>query len=1298
MNLSKSIFLSLISWILLCTVLHAQELHFRNYKVGDGLPQSQVYSILQSANGYMWFGTGGGLCRYDGHKYTVFNSRNGLPRRDLVYALHEDKNQTLWIGTLGGGIVKYTPQRNPEHPFTIYDSVSDIQLKNIYSIFEDDQGRLWFGSDSSVVIKYENDHFSYIKLTEDDENHFVRAINQDQSGNLWFSLYGHSLCKYQNGKKTFYQPEDGLPSAFIYSIAVDSLNCLWLGSKAGLTKVSHVQGSPVFENFEKTDTDIAGIFSVLITTRGSIWAGTKYSGICEFKNGTFKTYSKENGLVNDRVYCVFEDREENLWFGTSGGVSKLSNQSFEGFTTDWGLPGNYITAIFQDKNGDYWIGTNGHGVALLRKNHFRTYSVKDGLANNVVRAIGQDSKNTLWFATREGLSSFNGKQFHSYHVKDGLPADYIRDIKQDSMGNMWLATLNGASKFNPTDDTIKFENFSFKDTIDENSIWSILVDQHENVWFCTTGNGVIKLEKNQIHHFSETDGLISNEVFCVAEDHKGNLWFGTKEGVSRFNGSTFTNFTTEEGLSDYAVWTIVEDRDGNLWFGTNKGVDCFDGKFWRNYNSKNGLVGNEMNIHSSIVDNAGDLWFGTVEGVTHYHPDKTKSKPVPPNIYLEKIKISNYKGNPTKGLHLKHHQNNITFKYIGLSFVDESDVRYQYYLEGFDKTWNELTDRTEIKYTNLDAGTYAFHVQAATFDGIWSEQAATFSFIILPPFWRTWWFILSLILSGSAILFGLFTYRTARIKKTNQQLAEKINKATKELTEARKIAEKANQAKSEFLANMSHEIRTPLNAIVGMTDLVLETALNDEQMNSLKIVQNCSEGLLNLINDILDISKIEAGQMAIEQIPFNLQETLKRVVDTLNVKAKEKNIGLLSYMDPELPSYVKGDPTKLHQILVNLTANAIKFTKRGDVSIQITPADKTPCENNKTSIRFAVRDTGIGISKENQKKIFDKFSQADSSITRKFGGTGLGLSISLSLVKLMGGHIEIESQKGKGSCFSFCLTFSNVQESKHDTSPPVKVVDESQIRPQTPTRSGHILLVEDTPENQILASTILTKANYKVDIAENGQCALEAVQNNSYDLILMDIQMPVMDGFTATKRIRRYEHQNGLTATPIIAFTAHAIEGYREKCFAHGMDDYLTKPVRKKKLLDAVGKWLDNRTHILIVDDSPENRKIMNAYLKQIDKIKVSFAETGTEAVKSFEANSYSLIFMDMEMPEMNGYDATTVIRKLENGQEIPIIALSAHRKQEMQQRCYEAGCTSYLEKPIRKMTVIEEVKKYLRI
>jgi len=402
----------------------------------------------------------------------------------------------------------------------------------------------------------------------------------------------------------------------------------------------------------------------------------------------------------------------------------------------------------------------------------------------------------------------------------------------------------------------------------------------------------------------------------------------------------------------------------------------------------------------------------------------------------------------------------------------------------------------------------------------------------------------------------------------NEELSTEIEqrkRVEKELQKAKEAAEAASKTKSEFLANMSHEIRTPMNGILGTLQLLQGSELTESQLEYVGIAYNSGEALLSLLNDILDFSKIEAGKLKLEYIPFNLQNLIKELSILLKQKADERHVELLTDIDPEVPPIIKGDSVRIRQVLANLMTNAIKFTEKGTVTIKAIVLEKT---DKSARIRLEIKDTGIGIAQETQRKLFNSFTQADGSTTRKYGGTGLGLAIVRQLVTLMRGRLGVDSEENKGSCFWAEIAFEIPSDIEIE-NPQQAVVEVIEIL------EGKALLVEDNPVNQIVAKKMLEKVGMTYEVVNNGAEAISRLKlQHDFNLILMDCQMPVMDGYEATKALRELEEENELSRLPVIAMTANAMEGDKDKCLAAGMDDYVSKPVNQKALKETLAKWL----------------------------------------------------------------------------------------------------------------------------
>jgi signal transduction histidine kinase/ActR/RegA family two-component response regulator len=585
------------------------------------------------------------------------------------------------------------------------------------------------------------------------------------------------------------------------------------------------------------------------------------------------------------------------------------------------------------------------------------------------------------------------------------------------------------------------------------------------------------------------------------------------------------------------------DASGGFWRGTAKGVSVFRNGSWTEYSTEDGLIWDDCDGEAFWADSDGSVWIGTSGGLAHFRPKPGIAREPAADPILSALEI-------------RKQPRLVRVSFSSLEYPYEQVVRFGYRLD--DGPWTEALERS-VSIAGPGPGWHRLEVRSQIRNGSFSPKLALAEFYVEPFWWEFAWFRgLVLALAAGLIYLGML-WRNRALRQRNAALERAVRGRTAELEaerakviEEKHRADAASQAKGQFLANMSHEIRTPLNGLLGLTDLLEGVRDPEESQGTIRLIRSSGQVLLRVINDVLDFSKVEAGKLELEVAPFELRPSLEQAAGLFRPSAVEKGLRLDLALAPDLPAWVAGDEIRLRQVMQNLVSNALKFTKSGEivVSAAVEAGEETSC-----AVRFEVRDTGIGIPPDRMAHLFSSFSQADSSISRRYGGTGLGLAISKRLVELMGGSIAVESQPGLGTAFRFTVRFGRAIAPAPPLSDQPETQDVSKLR---------VLLAEDNKVNQLVVRKLLQKLGIAAEVAENGAQAIAAAVRNTYDVILMDVQMPEVDGIAATREIRARIPRD---RQPFICgLSAHATTDFQEQCQSAGMDAYLTKPLDFEKL------------------------------------------------------------------------------------------------------------------------------------
>jgi signal transduction histidine kinase/ligand-binding sensor domain-containing protein/CheY-like chemotaxis protein len=1126
----------------------------------NGLPASSVCAVAQTKDGFLWIGTSDGLARFDGIEFERFTQADSPALSDpFVLALLSAHDGTLWIGT-NSTLVRYVGGR-----FESVSAGTALSGATVNAIAEDEDGTIWIGTDDRGLFTWKNGRLIAWSKEHETKLQSITALAAGGNHTLWVGE-AHGLFRLSRNQLTPYTGRSNqLANRGVYGMRLDADGSLWAGTDAGL---AHITSSEVHIYTERDGLPKGIVNQILRDKSGTLWAVCLRGGLAALRGQRFEAYGKSQNEWLSNPICLFEDLEENLWVGLRSGLLEIQDVAPENIGVPEGLPNGYMSSVIEDRTGTIWAGSRGGGLYRFRDGKWSVRTVLDNHPAEYVYSIYEDRNGAIWVGGGSNrVFRLSRGAVRSYTASD-FAETAVNGFAEDGDGVLWASTYNtGLLRFNGREfkvlrkaDGLISNDFSFVKRTRDGCIWA------------GAAGGLSRICHGVITNVTRNDGMPEATVNSLHEDAEGVLWIGTSDGLVRYSNGRLICYRGAEGLPVLSVNSILE-HNGYLWLGSTHGlvrVAKLELNNWARAGTgwlrtltldhSDGLRSSEASdpsSSSSMVSRDGRLWFVTTKGLVVLDPDRLRPHLLsPPVTHIDPWKPGDGDDAGPENVHL-------AFRFRATRFTNPERVRYQYRLKGFDRGWQDAAVRRSAFYTNIPPGHYQLEVRASDRQDLGYGPVAKVSVDLQPSFFQTVWFRLLVTFACLGLLVVLVRLRLRALEMRNAQLERKVAERTAQFREAAEQARIASKAKSEFFAKISHEIRTPMNAVIGGAQLLGLTKLDLEQTELTSMIRTSAAALLTLINDLLDFSKGEVGKLKFSPHPFSLRNSMQAVCSMLLPLAAKKKIRICCKIHPATPDHLTADVARIQQVLINLLSNSIKFTDHGSVELKIH-SDQPETPDSPISLHFAVADTGIGLPLEKLASLFQPFSQGDAETERRYGGTGLGLAICKQIVELMGGQISAEGNAHGGATFRFSL---QLRRSSSETFPiPTATPEHLPLAGSVLKLQTSILVAEDNLVNQKIAIGMLQKLGFAADIATNGQEVLEKVSQRSYDLILMDMQMPEMDGLEASRRIRARQ-----AAQPtIIALTANLHHEAVEACYAAGMDGFLAKPITIESLRQAL--------------------------------------------------------------------------------------------------------------------------------
>ncbi len=1184
------------------------DLKARKMEFELGFDYSAVGLIRQDSKGAIWIPTFGfGIYKFDGYKLKTYSHQLGVEnslRKNRSQSTFMGENDIYWIG-YGNGFSRFDTKTETFKHF--YFENKDFRGSGwVWCFYEDGLGNLWMGTAAGLIrFDKSTEEIEFFVLDEitDGNNSIIHTINKSNDGKLWIGT-NYGLFSFDQGLEEF-QKENliesdnslmvGTLSESIFEIVKDQNGNLWMGFGENILinfdpLTGKVKKYLIPQKKPELIDYFSGIENLQFDENGNLWFlglwGTIFQFDCETEN--FKAYhlNTDNKNENEKILPLgfLLDREKNIWINSFSGFYKSDlNKTLIKHKP---LPFTFPFSDFVSRANDQSVFVvmnqeKQKKVVVLDRFSFQKKEeiiFPDPLAFSAINGVFEDSYNNIWISTlrpkkgKSHLYKFSERKLTEVFV-DGKTPGSMGTIFEDNSGNLLL----GTDKIQIYDLTVN--SLTPLKGIPEAYIFQIFEDHNGNLWVATHGKGVFLLQNNKekIINFRKkvdgTNGISDDNVNFIYQSKSKELWIGTMNGLNKlvFNSIEknyeFEHFLIDDGLPNNQVTGIIEDEKNNLWIGTSNGLAKMNLETYeiQNYFEEDGLMENTFQVDFLKNDKTGELLLRSRNGINIFHPDSLrKNTYIPPiqfthfeyfssdgqNTTTQEIKGISYKEQVT----LKYRQNNFSCRFAALSYRNPSKNQYAYQLAGQNKDWIHIANKNELTFSNLAPGRYTLRVKGSNNDGIWNEEGAALKIHILPPWWLSLWAKAGYGLLTTFLLFGVYRF----------QLRRKLS-----LEEAKRLKE-LDQVKTKLYTNITHEFRTPLTIIQGTAEQEIHQngqITAEHNLQNAQTIQRNSAQLLTLVNQLLDLRKLESGQLALQWIQDDIIQYLKYLTESFHSHAENKGLQLhfLSEINQLEMDY---DPDKLLYIVSNLLSNAIKFTPAGgNIYFQVS------ADIPNTQLVLKVKDTGIGIEEAELPKVFDRFYQIDDSVVRKQEGSGIGLSLSKELVNLMGGQIEVNSQLGKGSVFSVSLPISqNAQKQKVNredvyrktlgfATPPVLsngMKEKKEVLSDFPL----VLIIEDNPDVVRYLTSCLDQ-QYNLLTAQNGQIGIQTALDMVPDLIISDVMMPEKDGFEVCQILKEDERTSHI---PIILLTAKADIASKLEGLKHGADAYLSKPFHRDEL------------------------------------------------------------------------------------------------------------------------------------